>query len=115
MADYTDWHRGFTQLHHNCRATRCAHARDALGDITVSDSRFWAKVNKTENCWFWTGSTTPDGYGRLMRGNRGLYAHRVAYESTIGIIGEGLELDHLCRVRNCVNPTHLNLLLMRLM
>lgn len=71
--------------------------------------RFWLKVDKTSpsGCWIWTG-TTSDGYGRFAPvHSQSALAHRFAYELVIGPIPEGLELDHLCRVRNCVNPAHL--------
>ncbi len=71
---------------------------------------FWDYVNKTATCWLWKGGMTR-GYGvyAVWRGNRyrNTRAHRVAYELTIGFIPVGLEIDHLCRVRNCVNPAHL--------
>jgi hypothetical protein len=58
-------------------------------------------------CWHWTGRTNQDGYGEL-RGRRsdGL-AHRIVFEHMVGPVPVGLELDHLCRVRYCVNPQHL--------
>ena len=73
-------------------------------------SRFWAKVDKTEDCWNWTASTHRDGYGRLAKPghNAGMvFTHRYAYELLVGPIPEGLELDHLCRNRACVNPDHM--------
>ncbi len=70
--------------------------------------RFWAKVDKTDGCWLWTAAKTRDGYGRLAdTGGRWVLAHRFAYELHIGPIPNSLTLDHLCRVRHCVNPTHL--------
>jgi hypothetical protein len=72
--------------------------------------RFWAKVNKTETCWLWTGCTTrpiPLGYGRIRIGHKFVVAHRYAWMQVNGPIPEGLELDHLCKVRHCVNPDHL--------
>lgn len=73
---------------------------------------FWRKVNKTEACWIWTGSANEKGYGQVWRGNftdkRTMQnAHRFSYEILVGPIPEGLELDHLCKNRLCVNPTHL--------
>lgn len=71
--------------------------------------RLWERVDKTETCWVWTGPTT-DGYGVIGAGGRGgatLRTHRVAYEALTGPIPDGLEVDHLCKVRNCVNPAHL--------
>lgn len=61
----------------------------------------------TTPCWIWKGARTPAGYGqRQVRGKRGL-AHRWYYIQEHGSIPEDLELDHLCRVRECVNPDHL--------
>lgn len=73
---------------------------------------FWSKVDKSgglEACWAWMGSISKKGYGMFYRASdkRWLGAHRVAYELTVGRIPEGLHIDHLCRVRNCVNPSHL--------
>lgn len=64
----------------------------------------------TEDCWLWLGRPRPNGYGNLGRGGRGgrvILAHRAAYEIHVGVIPEGLTIDHLCRVRACVNPWHL--------
>jgi hypothetical protein len=58
-------------------------------------------------CWLWTGSVMPRGYGKVTIAKRRLLAHRIAYEAFVGPIPEGLTLDHLCRVRRCVNPGHL--------
>lgn len=58
-------------------------------------------------CWWWTACINPDtGYGTFWDG-KVLSAHRWAYEHFVGPIPEGLHLDHLCRVRRCVNPAHL--------
>lgn len=74
------------------------------------EQRFWPKVEKTETCWLWLATTTHDGYPMIYRhvsDGGHVYAHRWAYETLVGPIPEGLELDHLCRVRHCVNPAHL--------
>jgi hypothetical protein len=57
-------------------------------------------------CWIWMGSLA-QGYGRIMIGGKGRGAHVVAYELFVGSVPDGLELDHLCRVRCCCNPWHL--------
>lgn len=74
--------------------------------------RFWGKVVRIpeSGCWVWLGGCSGDGYGVLMEGNGSeklKYAHRVSYELHVGPVPDGLELDHLCRVRCCVNPDHL--------
>lgn len=72
------------------------------------EERFWAKVNKTDTCWLWTASLDTRGYGQFgIRHGKLVRAHRYAYESLAGPHDAGLELDHLCRVRRCVNPDHL--------
>jgi len=72
-----------------------------------AEERFWAKVSFTpEGCWLWLGSKAK-GYGKLRFNTRMVSAPRFAYELTYGPIPTGLELDHLCRNRACVNPAHL--------
>lgn len=71
------------------------------------DNRFWFKVDKTGNCWEWTAYKNKQGYGQFRIKNRMLKAHRVSYEEVYGKIPKGLQLDHLCRNRKCVNPDHL--------
>jgi hypothetical protein len=70
--------------------------------------RFFAMVEKTDDCWNWTGATCL-GYGQFK--GTGDYAtrwaHRFAYLLLVGPIPDGLVLDHLCRNRACVNPDHL--------
>lgn len=75
--------------------------------MSALEKRFLAKVEKTDTCWLWTGWTTPNGYGQIGRGARVAGAHRVSYELYVGPIPKGLHIDHLCRVRACVNPSHL--------
>jgi hypothetical protein len=60
-------------------------------------------------CWEWTASKR-NGYGQISRGRGGqgvVYAHRAVYEELHAPIPDGMELDHLCRNRGCVNPAHL--------
>lgn len=58
-------------------------------------------------CWIWTGTRVWNGYGRIQVGNKCQFAHRVSYETFVGPIPAGRELDHLCRERGCVNWRHL--------
>lgn len=64
---------------------------------------FYDLVKKTDTCWLWTGHRNKDGYGMY----RGKLAHRIVYIETNGPYPKGLVTDHLCRVRHCVNPDHL--------
>lgn len=72
--------------------------------------RFWSKVNKSaaNGCWEWT-SPKRHGYGRYWLDGRMQSAHRLAFESESGPIPEGLVVDHVCRNRACVNPSHMQL------
>ena len=74
----------------------------------AAKARFWAHVHMggPNECWLWTGVTSK-GYGLMGAGGRKYRVHRFAYELLVGPIPDGLVLDHLCRVRNCVNPAHL--------
>lgn len=77
--------------------------------VPVAD-RLWSRVDKSGDCWLWTGGWVNDGYGRINlggRGGRAVSVHRLAYELLVGPIPSGKELDHLCRNRACVNPAHL--------
>lgn len=67
---------------------------------------FWSKVQggDIDQCWTWCGRLNRNGYGRY---NRGL-AHRLSYQALIGPIPDGLQLDHLCHNRECVNPWDLD-------
>lgn len=75
-------------------------------------ARFWSKVDKTETCWLWTGKLDRVGYGDRTIGpghdnaHRD-FPHRIAYRLFVGPIPDGHEIDHLCRVRHCLRPDHL--------
>jgi hypothetical protein len=85
---------------------------------TTVEERFWAKVDRNGPvpeyaphlgpCWMWAGAPNRDGgYGTHRTKTGRPVAHRYAYELLVGPIPDGLDLDHLCRVRMCVNPEHL--------
>lgn len=72
--------------------------------------RFMTRVDKDgpNGCWLWTGYIDNVGYGRFaVRHAVPVGAHRWLYEQTFGPVPKPLVLDHLCRVRHCVNPVHL--------
>lgn len=78
------------------------------GTRPSASSRFWAKVSGADvaYCWLWQAARSI-GYGLFRFEGRIICAHRFAWLDMRGEIPEGLELDHLCRNRACVNPWHL--------
>ena len=71
-----------------------------------ANERFWSKVEKTDFCWNWT-ATTSSGYGTFKINKKTNLSHRLSYEDFYGKIPKGLQIDHLCRNKRCVNPEHL--------
>lgn len=77
--------------------------------------KFWEHVYTEPNtgCWLWGGKLDTKGYGMITvpannkPGFKHLRAHRVGYELVVGPIPQGLDLDHLCKVKCCVSPYHL--------
>lgn len=64
-------------------------------------------------CWLWLGDINPSGYAKMTAGyvrsgdRKTVSAHRLSYEHFVGPIPPGFDINHLCRVRCCVNPLHL--------
>jgi hypothetical protein len=90
------------------RCIRC----NTLGRAgTPTAALFWEMVDKSGDCWLWTGRIPSNGYGIYTMTDREkprtVMAHRFAYELLVGPIPEGLDIDHLCKVRRCVRPAHL--------
>ena len=71
------------------------------------ESRFWGKVDKSGECWNWTGSRKPQGYGQFNISGVPRYAHRVSYELAFGRIPAGALIRHKCDNPLCVRPSHL--------
>jgi hypothetical protein len=79
-------------------------------------ARFWSRVDKTPTCWIWTGHLNkPTAYGHFRIADDApgvkskILAHRLSWYLFGNTVPEGMELDHLCRNRRCVNPAHLEL------
>lgn len=76
-------------------------------------ARFWSKVDKEGplgplgRCWLWIAGKNDKGYGYFNVNEKTCRAHIVSYEAHKGPVPDGFEIDHLCRVRHCVNPAHL--------
>lgn len=72
------------------------------------EERLFAKIDATGDCWLWTGAPDTQGYGHFHDTPRTTTgAHRAVYELLVGPVPDDLHLDHLCKVRLCVNPDHL--------
>lgn len=71
------------------------------------EDTFWESVLIGNGCWVWQGQSERDGYGKINRGKSVILAHRFSYEMHKGPIPKGYVVDHLCHVRRCVNPKHL--------
>lgn len=84
------------------------HCRRAKKGQPLEGTLFWWKfdrkiVARDNGCWLWAGTVGSTGYGQFG----GSYAHRLSYQRHRGPIPPGLVIDHLCRVRLCVNPDHM--------
>lgn len=86
------------------------------GDIHVGkwnepappEERFWRRIAFAKNgCWIWQDVNASHGYGALGINGKTVLAHIFSYRLHKGDIPKGYEIDHLCRVRACVNPEHL--------
>ena len=96
-AHYTRW-RKYGDVTYDGRKARARSEAD----------RFWEKVDKSTDCWIWTGKKGPSGYGSFWGSDgRDIRAHRWTYESVHGAIPGELQIDHRCRNRACVRPDHL--------
>lgn len=69
--------------------------------------RLLDRLVEENECWLWTGPLNRDGYVEFRQDGRFWMGHRYFYTKTFGEIPEGMEIDHLCRKRHCVNPAHL--------
>lgn len=86
---------------------RRAGTLDEITPKPTAVERFWSKIaRRPSGCWEWIDALDTKGYGNFHYG-RMVKAHRFAYTTLVGPIPERLVIDHLCRNRACVNPSHL--------
>jgi hypothetical protein len=71
--------------------------------------RFMVSVDRSGSCWVWVGAIHTKGYGNFNYKGTSRYAHRYSYEHHVGVIPDGMYVDHICHNRSCVNPEHLRL------
>lgn len=76
---------------------------NSIGQLPVD---FWNKVNKTDDCWLWTGKID-DGYGRVYIKGTHYLVHRLMVAIMKEPVLPDMVIDHICKVRNCCNPDHL--------
>lgn len=86
--------------------------------MTSVVDRIMAHITEEEGplatpCWICTYAPNYSGYTRINDAGRTRRCHRAMYEETVGPIPDGLVCDHICRVRNCVNPAHLEIVTQR--
>ncbi len=67
----------------------------------------WQQIQITSSCWHWLATTDSAGYGRMTFVGHWVYAHHVIYELYHGPVPMGLEIDHRCHNKGCINPEHL--------
>lgn len=91
-----------------CRKCYQRWKKHGTTELPTATDRFWSKVEKTDDCWHWTGYRNPAGYGQFGDGGKVYLAHRWIVENERGAIPEGMTIDHLCRTTSCVRPDHLD-------
>ena len=79
----------------------------------INKGRFLERIKVFGECWEWQGTVAANGYGRCSMDNRNDMAHRVSYKLFVGPIADGMTIDHLCRNKRCVNPSHLEVVTSR--
>jgi hypothetical protein len=78
--------------------------------VSLADDRrreFWSRVDKTNDCWLWTGTSFGPGYGHFWFHSHRMTAHRAVWEIEIGPIPENMHVLHHCDNPSCVRPSHL--------
>lgn len=85
------------------------HGKRPAATAAQDVERFMALAIPEPNsgCWFWLGKLNANGYGNFTAQRKDWIAHRFSYKALVGPIEDGLQIDHLCRNRMCVNPRHL--------
>lgn len=112
--------RGLCSLHYKRWRRQSGDTQFRNFKLAARIDRFWSRCDREGplpafkpelgHCWLWTGPLGKHGYGMAVltiNGVRHKWAHRIAYVLAVGPVPDGLEVDHLCRNRACMNPGHL--------
>lgn len=102
------WSVPFNRETRNAWLRARRHDEVPEASLLEASPRFWSQVEKTDECWLWTGAINRKGYGWFVVKSRRFFAHRFAL-MVIGAEVDGLTVDHLCRTPACVRPDHLEL------
>jgi hypothetical protein len=106
--DRKHYAKGYCFAHY--KRMRAGSNMDARFQARLPDEeKFWERVRKSDGCWEWTAGKAAAGYGIIRYRGTDHLAHRVSYELKIGPIPEGMQIDHKCHNRACVNPEHLRI------
>ncbi len=94
------------------KKVKAARANGKSGGRPSTSTRFWKQVEKTDKCWNWQGEISHNGYGRFRVVStriltKRMPAHHFSFKESGKVIPDGLVIDHLCRNRACVNPSHM--------
>lgn len=87
--------------------SKYSYGKQTRSTLGSDEIRFWSKVDKKGECWIWTGSTNPDGYGRFKVNGKLEQAHRFSFNFHFDKPEDNKHVLHKCDVRCCVNPDHL--------
>lgn len=92
-------------------STKLYNSNNKLELLPAAKDRIMSRIlipKNKDDCWEWLGFHTKFGYSRINLGfNINPDVHRIMYELVKGKVPKGLELDHLCRNKGCINPDHL--------
>lgn len=100
--------RGYCINHYNQLRTS-GELPAVVDQYATAEESLRERSARRGECLIWTGTKNQKGYGRLANRGRVESAHRVAYELSIGPIPAGMEIDHICFIRACIEPEHLRL------